>query len=421
MSKKSSNTGSFSYDLNVSLIFGNAKSDNRDVAYFLNEFPIPYDLTKSQIGEDKESFSKLKCSDIRNIYKNSLIQSFSLDPALSELIKTVKRINDNNKYSSEYKRFLTLKELSKRTKEMHWLTYIFPKLVVCVFILKEISFHHPLKNMQMTQPMTIMFYLMFNIDPKVAESFSRIKNKLGLNIEEEVYKAVQNDIEIVKRSFPEKDYPELGDASKIEIDTFYDEEIVKIYDKEFAGSSIQEIVDNMWESNEGIDYLLNRVRKTTIKKLTKRDNLRRQMDNMRKQGTDEIELDAWRKLRVSEIFNLHDPISITNCKEGDDKNVRPEESIELDYKYLDEQEEKVSYVETKKEIKKILVDCKRSLFKNSPAGKATMDYFINNLGNDSAKFTNREIANSTNYHEDTIGRLCKKLYKNSPLSRELFT
>ena len=143
---------------------------------------------------------------------------------------------------------------------------------------------------------------------------------------------------------------------------------------------------------------------------------------MKKEGIDEEELKEWGKQRISEIFNLHDPISITNVKDNGDKNVKSEESIRSEYKDLDEQEEIVNYVETDNEIIKILVESKDSLFKNSPAGKAYIDYIIDHLGNDdSARFTNREIAESIGCNEKTIRWARKKLSKNIPLLWELLT
>jgi len=177
----------------------------------------------------------------------------------------------------------------------------------------------------------------------------------------------------------------------------------------------------MWNSNDKIDYLPRKTKLRTIKKLTKRDNIRRQMDNMREEGFEEFELEEWRKQRISEIFNLHNPFSITNGKEDDDKNAKSEESIQLEYKNSVDQEEVVSYLEDREEIKKLLIDSKETLFKNSNAGKAYINHIIDNIGNDSAKFTNREIAKSTGYHEDTIGRMRKKLSKNIPLLWELLT
>jgi len=412
MVNNSKSTGSFTYDLVVALALGKVKSGNPEVEYFLNRLPDPDEIIKYQIEKYKDRYSKLSSKEIKLIFKKYLIYSFKIDCQLFESVRSYKEILEVGNHS------LLLKEVSKRTKEIHWYLFVFPKLFMCINKLIKIASSHPQPYIKVTQPISIIYYLMWCDDSQVKQSFSNIKDILNLDVQEQVMVAVENDKDVIKKKFPENKYPDLDEAKKIKIEDYYDEEIKKIFDKQFINYSTPEIVDEMWNKNNDINYLPKRIRQIAVKKLTTRDNVRRQKDRKKNEGISEEEIKKWERQEMSQIYKFHDKIPIINSSEKNNENGMPEEYIPSDY---NDPEVLVAYIETEKEIKKILIDSKEKLFSNSPTGKDLVDYIINNLNCDTLVFTNRKIAEIIGCNEDTVGRLRHKLNDHYPMLKELLT
>jgi hypothetical protein len=139
-------------------------------------------------------------------------------------------------------------------------------------------------------------------------------------------------------------------------------------------------------------------------------NLRKQEERLRKQGINEETEKKIKKERF--VFtNFITPFPWI-VKEMDKKDEIPAQYVSTPA----DQEITVISCQEGEIIRNKLKECKERIFKRSAAGKAYIDYVLENIDN-KEDFTNREIADATGFNEDVISRVRTRL--KSSLSKKV--
>ncbi len=253
--------------------------------------------------------------------------------------------------------------------------------------------------------------------------FELVKKALNSSesFEDIVGQAIQKELESISKSVKGIDA-----TDEIRLGEFYIDKLQKAM-KEIEDSAdkktYDEVMSTAFKQNENT-YLFNQVRRKAIEELTDEERIRKVKDRLLKKGIDEEQVTGL----IKEQYNLFDmfknPKFITINNE-DDKGQAKGYTLGISEQYIPSgqisQEKKVIYVQTDKEIRKLLLNYKKTVFKSRPAGRAMIDCIIAIMDSDGDDFrlTNREIAKQTGFHEDVISRARKRLEKELPIIRQL--
>jgi len=250
---------------------------------------------------------------------------------------------------------------------------------------------------------------------KILAQWERALGQPPGSIKASLWKSLEEDVSKIKIS---KIHP----ADETRIGEIFYEKLNNMCEKEFSGLSGKELEMVGFESNRKFNYLPNAVWHEAVNRLTPASEIKNIRKRLRKAGKTDKEIKNIIKNdpNVQRYYNLQRPISILLTEQTEDS----ENYIHEQYVSVPDEIQKLNYIQTKETVETVIIKlkkCKETVFKNSGAGRAYIDYVLNNRDNDELKFTNREIAKATGFHEDYISIIRKRLDNELPLIRDLLS
>lgn len=405
-------TGDFWVDLslalNPQLICSGAYPENSFVRYVLYYFFVDQASEwKEQLKEFEKIAKKKSISEIKGLIavireKMDSFPYYIYHQALQAIESVVKEECPEDPFPAVWKDFFG-------GVQGDFLFYLAFFVVLQLEDIKRFDAALNKSNFCMDSSMMVLNYKLWKNDPDKKRACSLLQKALGIDVEKMLLEAHEKNITLISRITIRDE----NSAESIQIGELYYEELHKLCEKKLADLSNWELQLKEYDRDENCSFLPNRVMQQATKKLTDSDRIEKEGERLRKKGISKKEVEEKIKGEWQKFWDFKTPFPVVITD-------RDEEEEGIAERYIPtpgDQVEVISYVQTKDVVTKRLQEGKETIFKKSPAGKAYINYLLENKDNEEAKFTNREIAAKTGFNEDAISRVRKKLQ--SYLSKKL--
>lgn len=243
-------TGVFVYDLVAAWSFPQREPENTLVKYFLREFPHPLLILKKIEGH-REKLSKSNGHGLRIMFREHFIRALNIDEKLRTFVQGIRLFRN---------RGITLGGAYK--DEFKWYLLSFPFLLALIEeLIKRAS---QKKWGDVTQPVAIIFYLLWEKRSEIEANISDIQKILGIDAAKIVYDALQKGIKRIENM---KTFKGKSAIDKEIIGEIYYDEFKGHFDEKLGNSSTEEILNTMWEDDMDLEYLPNKTSQAAYKKL----------------------------------------------------------------------------------------------------------------------------------------------------------
>ncbi len=255
----------------------------------------------------------------------------------------------------------------------------------------------------------VFSYQLLN-DPFIQAIITGYSSSLKIKLDELLRMKLEEDISKIS-------LPAIDSANHIQIGTFFYENLKAACDKLPHLLSYGKFAETKYDPKviKEIENIPNATRCKAIDALIP-PGMRKRANRLRSEGLSEEQINKimlqnphWRA-----FYNLNkpDPIVITETDEGDIESSIPEHYLATP------EDEQADALASHEETQKVVLAIKKWANNKPESVKAYMNYLLENRDNEETKFSNREIARTTGFHEDVISRT-RKFLKKDPVILEL--